>query len=469
MNNAARKRLRKTEKKNRVKMSKFWYFIIIWGLTSTGQLAFSQTNYTTANNGTWNVAGTWDANGVPPNPLPNGDSIIIKHIINYNVSMEVLGVMLVQSGATIIGDGGSDLDIGKGGIAIGQLINYGNITVQNLEVKPDNGCTANNDFPSIHNYKVITTTNKLHIGNNCGAGAFYNYSEAVVSVANDIHLDNYLYNVSTMSAAVKLKNHGGTVEGCGTIETPLLDIDINTGRPGLFGCIDICNAGADPTINIDGADYTNLNDAFTNGPAAEVTIDDDSTFICGFNQAGDVNSLPIELLYFRAKLQHNQTVDLSWSTLSETNNDFFTIERSQDAVQWQITATVKGAGNSKSTLFYNFTDSAPLSGVSYYRLKQTDFDGTFAYSKIVSVYVENDKVISLHLHPNPSSGIFHVNVHTITNPILISVTDLLGKPVYTKTLNNVDKLLDMSHLPKGTYLATIKAKGLIMREKIIIK
>ena len=174
-------------------------------------------------------------------------------------------------------------------------------------------------------------------------------------------------------------------------------------------------------------------------------------------------------MYFRAKVQNDKTVDLSWSTLSETNNDFFTIERSQDGIQWQVVATVKGAGDSKQTLFYNFTDSIPLSGVSYYRLKQTDFDGTFAYSKIVSVYLGKSNVLSVQLYPNPSTGIFYVNMNSSADLVSISVSDLLGKLVYTKTLDKTTKQLNMSHLPKGTYLATIKAEGLIKREKIIIK
>ena len=65
-------------------------------------------------------------------------------------------------------------------------------------------------------------------------------------------------------------------------------------------------------------------------------------------------------------------------------------------------------------------------------------------------------------------SLFYI-ISIVTNTISVSVTDLLGKPVYAKTLSNTDKQLDMSHLPKGTYLATIKAEGSIRREKIIIK
>ncbi len=113
--------------------------------------------------------------------------------------------------------------------------------------------------------------------------------------------------------------------------------------------------------------------------------------------------LPIELIWFNAKAQ-NQSVLLNWSTASEHNNDFFTIERTQDAKEWVNVGNVKGTGNSTVKLDYRFVDEKPYANVSYYRLKQTDFDKKFTYSKVVRVELEEANQILAY--PNPSSRTF---------------------------------------------------------------
>ena len=85
----------------------------------------------------------------------------------------------------------------------------------------------------------------------------------------------------------------------------------------------------------------------------------------------------IELLFFNAKLENNTYVDLTWSTASEINNDYFTIERSQNGVYFQEFDIVEGAGNSTHKINYSLIDRDPFDGISYYRLKQTDYDGKF--------------------------------------------------------------------------------------------
>lgn len=96
--------------------------------------------------------------------------------------------------------------------------------------------------------------------------------------------------------------------------------------------------------------------------------------------------LPIELLVFSAKPIDSQ-VRLNWSTATELNNDYFTIERSVDGSNWEVVDLVKGQGTTAQQSDYELMDTRPFSGLSYYRLKQTDYDGTFSYSSIVSVSV----------------------------------------------------------------------------------
>lgn len=94
--------------------------------------------------------------------------------------------------------------------------------------------------------------------------------------------------------------------------------------------------------------------------------------------------LPVNFLTFNVK-SDNRQARLDFSTASETNNDYFTVQRSGDALHFENIATIDGAGNSSTEIQYSFTDISPLGGTNYYRIKQTDFDGKFSYSDVRSV------------------------------------------------------------------------------------
>ena len=98
----------------------------------------------------------------------------------------------------------------------------------------------------------------------------------------------------------------------------------------------------------------------------------------------DPVSLPIELLYFNG-VAHGRVNNLYWSTASENNNDYFNIEKSSDDEIWVDIDKQKGAGNSSTQLYYSFSDNNVEKIINYYRLKQTDYDGNFKYSDIISI------------------------------------------------------------------------------------
>lgn len=107
-----------------------------------------------------------------------------------------------------------------------------------------------------------------------------------------------------------------------------------------------------------------------------------SFFTFGSNYAD--NPLPVEWLSFEARLQHPE-VHLHWQTASETNNNYFTVLRSGDGHQFEAIGQLPGAGNSNQLLRYQFTDTQPMPGISYYRVRQIDFDGQTDYSQTVAV------------------------------------------------------------------------------------
>lgn len=169
--------------------------------------------------------------------------------------------------------------------------------------------------------------------------------------------------------------------------------------------------------------------------------------------------LPIELISFDAAVE-NQQVALKWQTGSERNNDFFTVERSADGIQWTDISTTKGAGSSSTLLSYEALDQNPLDGVSYYRLKQTDFDGVFTHSEAKSIHFLKENGSKVLIFPNPAENI--VTVEADRNELKeVRVFNILGKEVthlIEITRENATRIvLDVVNLPKGVY--NVKTKS----------
>ena len=167
------------------------------------------------------------------------------------------------------------------------------------------------------------------------------------------------------------------------------------------------------------ADFNNYGDPVYNGSRVSIAL---SGYQGGFSPFtfGDspLSPLPVELLNFNAELK-DRVVNLTWQTTSEHNNDFFTVERSADGFNFELILYKNGAGNSTSLLSYSDKDLQPLEGVSYYRLKQTDFDGAYEYSDIRVVSSAADAQVLIY--PNPSRGSILISANApITNIKLIA-------------------------------------------------
>ena len=111
--------------------------------------------------------------------------------------------------------------------------------------------------------------------------------------------------------------------------------------------------------------------------------------------------LPVEMGIFEASV-HDHYVHLNWTTYTEINSDYFSVERSTNGFdQWVEVEQIKAAGNSISLQSYSYVDDSPLMNRSYYRLRQVDLDGSFSYSNIVSVFLEHSK--KPFVYPNPAT------------------------------------------------------------------
>ncbi|MCB0491096.1 MAG: T9SS type A sorting domain-containing protein [Cyclobacteriaceae bacterium] len=161
--------------------------------------------------------------------------------------------------------------------------------------------------------------------------------------------------------------------------------------------------------------------------------------------------LPVTLVSFDATSQPG-AVKLEWETATEINNDFFHIQRSIDAEQWISIDKVQGAGNSNEPIQYQRYDNQPIKGVSYYRLRQTDFDGKVDYSPIVAV--NYDGATTIQVFPNPSTGIFTIPQMRLTEEQVL-VFNNLGQKVNFTLHTDSDTQISLANQPAGVYLVRI--------------
>lgn len=179
--------------------------------------------------------------------------------------------------------------------------------------------------------------------------------------------------------------------------------------------------------------------------------------------------LPIELLSFDANCNNNSII-FKWSTATETNNDFFTIEHGADGITFMPIGTVKGAGNSSTIKNYSFIDNKLETGtIFYYRLKQTDFDGKFEYSDIIAVKNCRDGLPELIIYPNPNNGIFMVE--SSENKYELIITNVFGEKLFSQKTQDEKSgiVIDLSNHPSGIYFLHIKTNEGTATKKLIIQ
>ncbi len=178
----------------------------------------------------------------------------------------------------------------------------------------------------------------------------------------------------------------------------------------------------------------------------------------GIAQGGG-ESLPIDLVSFGA-MPEEERVRIDWTVSMEINNDYFTIERSLDGVDFEPVAVVQGGGNHAIETKYQTYDENPEMGLSYYRLRQTDFDGKFKVYDMVSVSMTSNVSTSFNIYPNPNKGSFTVALETPFDKTTLMVLNGMGQMVYYNELLNTtgktNSQLDLSNvLAAGIYFVKV--------------
>lgn len=173
-----------------------------------------------------------------------------------------------------------------------------------------------------------------------------------------------------------------------------------------------------------------------------------------------VTLLPIELTSFNAARLGNN-VALNWETASEVNNDYFVTEKSTDGINFETMEIIKGKGSAYQKTTYQTYDEHSNKGITYYRLKQVDKNGEYAYSQIA--VVDGIETVSLsEPHPNPSNGVFSISFQLKQQTSFVTdIYDVSGKLIksYNDTFDagNTQKLVDLREFENGIYFLNVRS------------
>ncbi|MFH0864677.1 MAG: lamin tail domain-containing protein [Bacteroidota bacterium] len=184
--------------------------------------------------------------------------------------------------------------------------------------------------------------------------------------------------------------------------------------------------------------------------------------------------LPIELESFSAYCEDNDVL-IQWVTASETNNDYFTIEKSSDLIFWETVAKIAGAGNSNESLTYTYSDINSFDGTFYYRLKQTDYNGGYEYFTPIAVSCDQENNFMLNLYPNPAASELKCDLYcSEESAAVVEIINTFGQKVYgqscnlQKGINNFG--FDISGYTSGLYFFKIyTADGRVLKTKSFAK
>ncbi len=302
-------------------------------------------------------------------------------------------------------------------------------------------------------------------------GALTNHNDADLSVS-----DSYMTYLSVNPAGIwhltpNAQPSGGSY-----------DVRLSTANMGLLsnnqfaivkrndGSTSGADWGAPGTINNDNGAGRMVADGY----AIRFGLTSFSEFGLG-RASSNGNPLPIELVSFTANVNSNNEVVLNWVTAIEINNEFFTIERSADGEHFEEVTRVAGAGSSNVSSTYSAIDENPAMGLSYYRLKQTDFDGAFEYSNLASVVLNDaaQPTVQISVYPNPANvgHQIQVNISAAIIDYTIEVYEMgSGKLIYRGVSMGQQNQLDMPEgLAAGAYLVRVSNDTEVQNQKLFVR
>ncbi|OAQ38319.1 hypothetical protein A5893_16155 [Pedobacter psychrophilus] len=345
----------------------------------------------------------------------------------------------------------------------------GGTTSLGLVVKDGNflkDATDGGFYPNL----IISQNSKAYVGDQ------FNYRALSDSIVQGIGARYFLMKKGKITGDSYIEAQDGTLEPRTSVgllsPTKLVFIVIDGRRTGWSGGSSILNLakiykaiGATDALNLDGGGSSVL---LYREPSGIYSVRNKPSDATGERAVADglaimVNNsvLPIKLTSFKAVPSGNY-VNVNWVTENEENNNFFTIERTLDGHNYEIVGKVNSVGNTKTSVNYDFVDDNPFGGTSYYRLKQTDFDGKYIYSELVTVKRLSGANSALNIYPNPVNNQIIVKCDGLKEESNVSFTafNSTGQLIINgngrlETLNqSLNKLLPA--LKPGVYYISVK-------------
>lgn len=380
--------------------------------------------------------------GAPPIPMPSGASITIDADCDLNISYIVgAGGTITINNAILRVDGNNSLtidgtaDIASGGslrnrnnstITVGStgvINNDGNITNRNTFV--NNGTINNNGIIDNGNGSGDVFTNNGTLNNNSGG-----------QINNDD--DGDITNDGTITNDATITNDGTITNNMGGL------IDNNS----------IVNNNSGATITNDG-DLEGTGGTFNN----------DGTF----NNNGS-GQLPITLTSFTGK-RVGSVIHLVWETASEENNDYMEVQRSRAGKRFEPLGRVPGQGTTATPRRYAFTDEQPLPGVNYYRLKQVDYDGAYAYHHTIAVlFTDKQTEQKVTLFPAIVTDQLNISLQQeATSDGALVIYNLTGQEVLRLPFQRglQQQNVNVAHLAEGQYVLRVQHGREVMTSRFV--
>jgi len=229
------------------------------------------------------------------------------------------------------------------------------------------------------------------------------------------------------------------------------------------------------TVTGDYSSNVTANTPITFGPIAdtsyEIYVSDEGGCTGTETEIVECVKLPITLISYDGEAQQNGNM-LKWVTGTETENEYFTLEVSNDGLEFEKIATVEGAGTSLVANEYSFLHRTALSGLSYYRLSQTDFDGTAVDVGIVEIVRGESALGIISLTPVPVIDNLQLTYTASEDvPTEIEVIDVIGhalmhfENVNQGGINTME--VNVAELPAGVYFVRIKTGENMVSQKFI--
>lgn len=329
------------------------------------------------------------------------------------------------------------------------FINY-NIRMPYVNIR-----NAMNKYVPRTGLRAVLSAHGINDGDTTGAGFYFRSQKVVEKSRNEANYQDLAWLVATSAY------NNGIKQDITDAQNALINDDPNTfrgadlnaiGNEGRYDGLHFSEQGQIMAANL-------WRDAITN-PSENVLANAKSLMATA--PPLPPPPLPVTLISFSGKKSINGFNELEWVTTEETHNDYFEIQKSNDAQHFAAIGTVKGVGDSRETNRYHFTDELPGVKATYYRLNQVDYDGTSTLSRIIAVKSEKDNPETV-VYPNPSQHVIEVATNDGSAVEGLKLLDLNGKVLLEQQQGNE---LNVSELSRGEYIVEFTVGSEVVRRKV---